>query len=240
MDAAGAREAALCTCLLSYWNSAPSANPFNSSPSVFVWADVQGLTYVKCLGLFLFCFVFFKCALCSCWLFSVLWKISPVLKTFPLRVFNLTLCNDALTFLFLPPSAKEEQCVSEVSGRAAAVGNSRWVTLQPWRCSVWVSNCLWEWKPFDLCDRLCMWGGGPSPPHAKTYRKSCQCLAALRAISGWAEDHRGLTYAVYRWYTNIRLCLLSSVELVPEKSVVERVKASDISSTAGKWAFWLD
>lgn len=187
-----------------------------------------------------FCFVFFKCALCSCWLFSVLWKISPVLKTFPLRVFNLTLCTDALTFLFLPPSAKEEQCVSEVSGRAAAVGNSRWVTLQPWRCSVWVSNCLWEWKPFDLCDRLCMWGGGPSPPHAKTYRKSCQCLAALRAISGWAEDHRGLTYAVYRWYTNIRLCLLSSVELVPEKSVVERVKASDISSTAGKWAFWLD
>lgn len=58
MDAAGAREAALCTCLLSYWNSAPSANPFNSSPSVFVWVDVQGLTYVKCLGLFLFCFFF--------------------------------------------------------------------------------------------------------------------------------------------------------------------------------------
>lgn len=56
MDAAGAREAALCTCLLSYWNSAPSANPFNSSPSVFVWADVEGLTYVKCLVFF---FVFF-------------------------------------------------------------------------------------------------------------------------------------------------------------------------------------
>lgn len=50
MDAAGAREAALCTCLLSYWNSALSANPFNSRPSVFVWADVQGLTYVKCFG----------------------------------------------------------------------------------------------------------------------------------------------------------------------------------------------
>lgn len=56
MDAAGAREAALCTCLLSYWNSAPSANPFNSSPSVFVWADVEGLTYVKCLVFFLFVF----------------------------------------------------------------------------------------------------------------------------------------------------------------------------------------
>lgn len=37
----GGREAALCSCLLSCWNSAPSANPFNSRPAVFVWADVQ-------------------------------------------------------------------------------------------------------------------------------------------------------------------------------------------------------
>uniref|UniRef100_A0A672G5A2 PPARG related coactivator 1 n=1 Tax=Salarias fasciatus TaxID=181472 RepID=A0A672G5A2_SALFA len=38
-------------------------------------------------------------------------------------------CAD--TLMFLLPSAKEEQCVPEVSGRAAAVGNSRLVTLQP-------------------------------------------------------------------------------------------------------------
>lgn len=35
------------------------------------------------------------------------------------------LCVCELTYLSLLPSAKEEQCVPEVSGRAAAVGNSR-------------------------------------------------------------------------------------------------------------------
>lgn len=41
MGVANGREAALCSCLLSCWNSALSANPFNSRPAVFVWADVQ-------------------------------------------------------------------------------------------------------------------------------------------------------------------------------------------------------
>lgn len=41
MGAAGGREAALCSCLLCCWNSALSANPFNSRPAVFVWVDEQ-------------------------------------------------------------------------------------------------------------------------------------------------------------------------------------------------------
>lgn len=55
-------------------------------------------------------------------------------------------CADALISLFLLSSAKEQQCVPGVSGRAAAVGNSRWVTLQPSSCSIWVMELWFLWK----------------------------------------------------------------------------------------------
>lgn len=59
-----------------------------------------------------------------------------------------------LMHLFLLSSAKEEQCVPEVSGRAAAVGNSRWVTLQPSCCSLWVMESVSLKSPGLLCVRL--------------------------------------------------------------------------------------
>lgn len=38
-DTGMGRGATLCSCLLCCWNSALSANPFNSRPAVFVWVD---------------------------------------------------------------------------------------------------------------------------------------------------------------------------------------------------------
>ena len=45
MDAAGSREAALWTCLLSFWNFALSADPFNCHPAFFVQGDVGHPAY---------------------------------------------------------------------------------------------------------------------------------------------------------------------------------------------------
>ena len=70
-------------------------------------------------------------------------------------------CAFALITLFLLSSAKEEHCVPEVSGRAAAVGNSRWVTLQLSSCSVWVvnswfkKNSLGQWYRFAVWECVC-------------------------------------------------------------------------------------
>lgn len=166
MGAAGGREAALCSCLLSCWNSALSANPFNSRPTVFVWADVQApkkwldsvCAFAHVSGLVI------EPSYCVRWLMQLLFGELPLklhcaqilgaqntrCTAFTpdiLQVVQLILClagflskhfwvgcvsvccvlpcADALISLFLLSLAKEEQCVPEVSGRAAAVGNSR-------------------------------------------------------------------------------------------------------------------
>lgn len=100
-------------------------------------------------------------------------------------VFLFISCADARISLFLLSSGNKEQCVPEVSGRAAAVGNSRWVTLQPSSCSVWVMESWfllkisWRLKPRVKRVRD-VW----HTPFAKTYRQHCFYLATVMAFWG--------------------------------------------------------
>lgn len=99
----GGRETALCSCLLSCWNFAPSANPFNSRPAVFVWADVQAPTVTSvrsvCANTHVsgyWCYwTVIQCA--SCWAFGeVLCKMQCELR---LLWINMSFTNFILTDL---------------------------------------------------------------------------------------------------------------------------------------------
>lgn len=63
----GGRETALCLCLLRCWNSALSANPFNSRPAVFVWADIQAPTLTSGWTLYVPLLTSVDLLLTCCW-----------------------------------------------------------------------------------------------------------------------------------------------------------------------------
>lgn len=69
-----------------------------------------------------------------------------------------------------------------------------------------------------------------STPFAKTYRKSLP-------LSGLSNDPVTFIFSLKDHNNKLRVnspCLLCRTELVPEKTAVERLKANDLSTAAGK------
>lgn len=198
MAVAGVKDAPLCFPLLCCWNFALFANPFNSRPAVFVWVNERAPDKLLCAPLLwssglcielsdgwprgkytsLISAEFPLCIMMQ-YHYSICRMQIQLMCQRHLTQTIACLCllgcfrcfDNVYISLFLLSLAKEEKCVPEVSGRAAAVGNSRWVTLQLPCCSECQRCSFWDSGPFFLC--VC----GGDTLFAKTYRKLSFCVA---------------------------------------------------------------